>query len=108
GAISRSRATNTRVARAVHTNSKVPTGTYFADWVTPSAQNAFDSDFGAVKVHTTLDRALQRIAVRAVNRAAVGKAQVALVAMRPDGRVVAMVGGKKYSDSPFNRVTQAR
>jgi penicillin-binding protein 1A len=28
--------------------------------------------------------------------------------MRPDGRVVAMVGGKSYSDSPFNRVTQAR
>lgn len=108
GAISRSRATNTRVARAVHTNSKVPTGTYFADWVTPSAQKAFDSDFGEVKVHTTLDRDLQRIAVRAVNRAAVGKAQVALVAMRPDGRVVAMVGGKNYGLSPFNRVTQAR
>ena len=28
--------------------------------------------------------------------------------MRPDGRVVAMVGGKNYSESPFNRVTQAR
>jgi penicillin-binding protein 1A len=28
--------------------------------------------------------------------------------MRPDGRVVAMVGGKNYGASPFNRVTQAR
>jgi penicillin-binding protein 1A len=28
--------------------------------------------------------------------------------MRPDGRVVAMVGGKSYGQSPFNRVTQAR
>jgi penicillin-binding protein 1A len=28
--------------------------------------------------------------------------------MRPDGRVVAMVGGKSYAASPFNRVTQAR
>ena len=28
--------------------------------------------------------------------------------MRPDGRVVAMVGGKNYANSPFNRVTQAR
>jgi penicillin-binding protein 1A len=28
--------------------------------------------------------------------------------MRPDGRVVAMVGGRSYSESPFNRVTQAR
>jgi len=59
-------------------------------------------------VRTTLDRDLQRLAVRAVGRAAVGDAQVALVAMRPDGRVVAMVGGRSYKDSPFNRVTQAR
>jgi penicillin-binding protein 1A len=43
-----------------------------------------------------------------VARAPVGDGQAALVAMRPDGRVVAMVGGKNYGDSPFNRVTQAR
>jgi penicillin-binding protein 1A len=61
-----------------------------------------------VKVETTLDRNLQRLAVRAIGRAAVGDAQAALIAMRPDGRVVAMVGGKNYADSPFNRVTQAR
>ncbi len=40
--------------------------------------------------------------------AGLNQAQVALVAMRPDGRVVAMVGGKDYSKSPFNRATQAR
>ena len=28
--------------------------------------------------------------------------------MRPDGRVVAMVGGRSYKASPFNRATQAR
>jgi penicillin-binding protein 1A len=28
--------------------------------------------------------------------------------MRPDGRVVAMVGGTSYKQTPFNRVTQAR
>jgi len=28
--------------------------------------------------------------------------------MRPDGRVVAMVGGKDYAASPFNRATQAQ
>ena len=61
-----------------------------------------------MKVRTTLDADLQRLAVRAVSRAAVGNTQVALVAMRPDGRVVAMVGGKSYKDSPFNRATQAR
>ena len=106
--ISPVRASGTRPARPVGLVSKVPTGTYFADWVTPYAQKAFDSDFGEVKVETTLDRNLQRLAVRAVGRAKLGQAQAALVAMRPDGRVVAMVGGKNYGDSPFNRVTQAR
>ncbi len=33
--------------------------------------------------------------------------QAALVAMRPDGRVVAMVGGANYGATPFNRATQA-
>jgi len=108
GVISASRAASTRVARASGQSSKVPTGSYFADWVTPYAQAAQPPDFGEIKVTTTLDSNLQRIAVRAVNRASVGGAQVALVAMRPDGRVVAMVGGKDYAKSSFNRVTQAR
>jgi penicillin-binding protein 1A len=108
GVISRSRANNARLARPVAISSKVPTGTYFADWVAPAAQRAFESDCGEVKVRTTLDRDLQRLAVRAVARAPIGDAQAALVAMRPDGEVVAMVGGKSYKDSPFNRATQAR
>ena len=108
GAISRSRANNARLARPVVTISKVPTGTYFADWVAPFAQRACESDFGEVRVRTTLDRDLQRLAVRAIARAPIGDAQAALVAMRPDGEVVAMVGGKSYKDSPFNRATQAR
>jgi penicillin-binding protein 1A len=108
GAISQARAARAVPARPIWQSNKVPTGTYFADWVAPYAQKAFDSDFGEVKVPTTLDWNLQRIAVRAVDRAAIGGAQAALVAMRPDGTVVAMVGGKSYKDSPFNRVTQAR
>ena len=108
GVISPARATSLRLARPAAQAAKIPTGSYFADWVTPYAQAAQPPDFGEVKVATTLDSSLQRLAVRAVNRASVGKAQAALVAMRPDGRVVAMVGGKNYSDSPFNRVTQAR
>jgi penicillin-binding protein 1A len=108
GAISRGRARRTVPARPVWQANKVPTGTYFADWVAPYAQKAFDSAFGEVKVETTLDRDLQQLAVRAVGRAGLGGAQAALVAMRPDGRVVAMVGGKSYADSPFNRATQAR
>lgn len=107
GVISAARAASTRPARPVIRTSSVPTGSYFADWVTPYAQQAQAPDFGEAKVRTTLDRTLQRIAERAVGRTPPG-AQAALVAMRPDGRVVAMVGGRSYSESPFNRVTQAR
>jgi penicillin-binding protein 1A len=105
--ISRARAASTHPARPVVSASSVPTGSYFADWVTPYAQQSQDPDFGEVKIGTTLDWTLQRIAQRAVAHAPAG-AQAALVAMRPDGRVVAMVGGKSYAQSPFNRVTQAR
>jgi penicillin-binding protein 1A len=107
GAISRSRADFVRPARPVTRSSSVPTGSYFADWVTPYALQTQDPDFGELKVETTLDWTLQRIAQRAVAHAPPG-AQAALVAMRPDGRVVAMMGGTNYAKSPFNRVTQAR
>ena len=33
--------------------------------------------------------------------------QAALIAMRPDGAVVAMVGGRDYTDGEFNRAAQA-
>src|SRR6476646_8870971 len=90
GAISAARASSTVAARPVAQEAKLPAGTYFADWVAPSAAGAFESEFGRVQVETTLDRTLQRIAERAVSRAGIGDAQAALVAMRPDGRVVAM------------------
>src|SRR5437763_16307127 len=99
GAITPARARSTALARPVVQSARYPTGTYFADWVAPYAQKAFDADFGEVKVETTLNSTLQRLAARAINRAAIGDAQAALVAMRPDGRVVAMVGGKNYGDS---------
>jgi penicillin-binding protein 1A len=108
GAISPTRAQRVQLARPVVQEARLPAGTYFADWVAPSAAKAFESDFGRVRVETTVDRTLQRLAERAVSRAQIGDAQAALVAMRPDGRVVAMVGGMSYSGSPFNRVTQAR
>ena len=107
GVIPRARA-STPMARPIYTANRVPTGTYFADWVAPAAQASFTADYGQIRVPTTLDANLQRLAVRAVASAQVGNAQVALVAMRPTGEVVAMVGGKNYGDSPFNRATQAR
>lgn len=104
-----SRAALAAPARPIRRTQKVPTGTYFADWVAPQAAEAFESDFGEVRVRTTLDADLQRLATRAIGAAPLGPGvQAALVAMRPDGRVVAMVGGRSYKDSSFNRATQAR
>ncbi len=87
---------------------EIPDGTYFADWVLPEARDTAGDLSQETTVTTTLDRRMQRAAERAVRRAGLAKAQVAIVAMRPDGRVVAMVGGKDYKSSPFNRATQAR
>ena len=108
GIISPARARATVSARPIPGAGKIPAGTYFADWVAPAARAAFESDYGEVKVPTTLDADLQRLAVRAIAGARLGGAQAALVAMRPDGEIVAMVGGTSYKSSPFNRATQAR
>ncbi|HEX6375780.1 MAG TPA: transglycosylase domain-containing protein [Allosphingosinicella sp.] len=86
----------------------VPTGTYFADWVLPMARARGEIGYGEQEVATTLESRLQKLALQTVRRAGLGRAQVALVAMRPDGRVVAMIGGRDYARSPFNRATQAR
>ena len=86
----------------------VPTGTYFADWVFPDARAFAQAGYGEQRIVTTLEDDLQRHAVNAVRSAGLGPAQVALVAMRADGRVVAMIGGKSYKSSPFNRATQAK
>ncbi|WEK47669.1 MAG: transglycosylase domain-containing protein [Candidatus Andeanibacterium colombiense] len=86
----------------------LPTGTYFADWALPQARRLSEVGYSRQTITTTLDSRLQAAARNAINRAALGKAQVALVAMRPNGEVVAMIGGKDYEKSPFNRATQAR
>ncbi|HEX8381334.1 MAG TPA: transglycosylase domain-containing protein [Allosphingosinicella sp.] len=86
----------------------VPTGTYFADWVLPMARARDEAGYGDEEIQTTLESRMQKLALSTVRRAGLGRAQIALVAMRPDGRVVAMVGGRDYARSPFNRATQAR
>ncbi|MDC8755073.1 transglycosylase domain-containing protein [Erythrobacter sp. sf7] len=89
-------------------DDNVPTGTYFADWALPLAREGLEASYSRQVLTTTLDSRLQSLASRVVARAPLGGAQVALVAMRPNGEVVAMVGGRDYGKSPFNRVTQAR
>ena len=102
--VERTRPARLRLARG----DVVPTGTYFADWVLAGGETPDDQDYGERQVKTTLDRDLQRAAIAAFRQAGIGDRQAALVAMRPDGQVVAMLGGRDYGRSPFNRATQAR
>lgn len=82
-------------------------GSWFGDWVLPAARDSVGTGYAAQRVTTTLDSRLQR-AAEAAARAGPAGTQIALVAMKPDGRVVAMVGGRDYTASSFNRATQAR
>ncbi|MDQ3495621.1 MAG: transglycosylase domain-containing protein [Pseudomonadota bacterium] len=113
GVITQDEARDARPARLRSGRADLPVGTYFADWVSPQAKAAFDTAYGEVPVPTTLDPRLQALAERivedAVKRGArEGVGQAALVAMRTNGEVVAMVGGRDYAGSAFNRVTQAQ
>lgn len=92
----------------VRVQNELPTGTYFADWALPQARMIDEASYAPQTYRTTLDSRLQAAARRAIEGAGLGSAQVALVAMRRNGEVVAMVGGRDYAASPFNRVTQAR
>ncbi|UYY57587.1 transglycosylase domain-containing protein [Sphingomonas sp. S2-65] len=92
----------------VSRTKELPNGTYFADWVLPQARDRAGGVATEQQVRTTLDAKLQATAERVVKSAGLRGTQVAMVAMHPDGRVVAMVGGRNYGQSPFNRATQAR
>ncbi|HVF36069.1 MAG TPA: penicillin-binding transpeptidase domain-containing protein, partial [Candidatus Saccharimonadia bacterium] len=114
GALTEGQASIIRPARVREGRADLPVGTYFADWVSPKAKDSFDAGYGEVPVRTTLDLELQGHAERIVERdlrthgRAGGATQAALVAMRRNGEVVAMVGGRDYASSSYNRVTQAQ
>lgn len=109
GFLTQAKANSTPIAQLdVRVRDTLPTGTYFADWAIPQARALTESGYADVKITTTLDSRLQNIARKVIARAPLGNAQVALVAMRPNGEVLAMVGGRSYKESTFNRVTQAK
>jgi penicillin-binding protein 1A len=89
-------------------------GRYVADWVMdqlPGFVGALDRD---ILVETTIDLRLQAAAARAVAETLaedgdkLGVGQGALVAIDETGAVKALVGGRDYSRSPFNRAVASR
>jgi penicillin-binding protein 1A len=80
---------------------------YFTDWALPQLEVLIDESEAPLEVWTTLDLDMQRAADEAIRRNAPGNAQGALVSLDRDGAVRAMVGGKDYVASIYNRATQA-
>ncbi len=80
---------------------------YFTDWALPQLDTLIDETSEPIDVWTTLDTNLQAAADRAIDAHTPRTAQGALVALDRDGAVRAMVGGRDYVDSLYNRATQA-
>ncbi len=80
---------------------------YFTDWAIPQLDTLIDETSEPIDVWTTLNPSMQTAAERAIGRNAPRGAQGALVAIDRDGAVRAMVGGKDYINSIYNRATQA-
>ncbi|WP_262693667.1 transglycosylase domain-containing protein [Kordiimonas aquimaris] len=87
---------------------------YYTDWAESEARRLVPNAHGkSFVIYTTLDPSLQRAAALAVERGLSGEGQRqnanqgALVAIDLDGAVRAMVGGRNYGQSQYNRVTQA-
>ena len=79
----------------------------FTDWALPQLDTLIDETSDPIDVWTTLDPNMQVTADRAIAANAPAGTQGALVALDRDGAVRAMVGGKDYVDSIYNRSTQA-
>ncbi len=80
---------------------------YFTDWALPQLEMLIDETVEPLDVWTTLDLGMQRSADDAIRQNTPGGAQGALVALDRGGEVRAMVGGKDYVSSIYNRATQA-
>ncbi|HEV8614267.1 MAG TPA: PBP1A family penicillin-binding protein [Methylomirabilota bacterium] len=113
--------------RVQHTAASNQPAPYFGDLVRQELEQRFGDDVAltrGVRVFTTLDLALQRLAEAAVVRGldrleTRGRAlrrtddarrlQAALVALDPEtGQIRALVGGRSYQASQFNRALLAR
>lgn len=98
-----------------HPHKRVEAAPYFQDAVKNALKNQLKLDdrtieLGGLKVYTTLDLKQQEEAEEQIQEtiASSSEIQVGLIAMDPkNGHVRAMVGGRDYEQSPFNRAVQA-
>lgn len=115
GAITSEQADKARAETVtLRTPPETPPGTnYFLDMVAADAKRLADTT-GDVTVRTTLNLDLQSLAEGVIARrldaegAKKRVGQAALVAISKEGAILALVGGRDYEDSQFNRVIQAK
>jgi penicillin-binding protein 1A len=87
---------------------------YVADWIGEVLDDLVGQIDQDIRVETTIDPKLQNVAEAAIIDELAAKSvkfnvtQGALVAMTPDGAVRAMVGGRNYAESQYNRAVTAR
>lgn len=87
---------------------------YFRDWIDPLLNDVIGTQRDDFIIETTIDIQSQRTGAEAIEAvlAEQGEArrasQAALLSMDDDGGVLAMIGGRDYDKSQFNRATQAR
>jgi penicillin-binding protein 1A len=87
---------------------------YVADWIGEVLDDLIGQIDQNIVVETSIDPKLQSVAEAAVIDELAAKSvkfnvtQGALVAMTPTGEVRAMVGGRNYADSQFNRAVTAK
>jgi penicillin-binding protein 1A len=110
---SRTRALAQTTRPKIARRSGTPGSGYFTDWVI-SHISGYVGDAGEpLIVETTIDLDAQGDAERAITSglATQGRSlrahEAALVAMTPNGAVRAMVGGRSYEESSYNRATDA-
>jgi penicillin-binding protein 1A len=106
----------TALAQPARARKQVTTGSanYLADWVMDTLEDLVGRVEEDIVVQTTIDPVLQQSAETTLldelakkgDKLAVG--QGALVAMSPDGAVRAIVGGRDYAASQFNRAVAAK
>jgi penicillin-binding protein 1A len=91
-----------------HWNSAAP---YFTSWVAqelPKVLTPEQLELGGLTIRTSLNSNWQKIAQKVIDQNTYGDLQGALISMEPGtGLVRAMVGGRDFQKSQFNRATQA-
>jgi penicillin-binding protein 1A len=87
---------------------------YVADWIMDVLDDLVGRVDEDIVIETSIDPALQVIAEKALveelaqKGGKFGVTQGAVVTMTPDGTVRALVGGRDYSESQFNRAVSAK